>query len=79
MNFREVAEQIAALASNPALLPISIGVFGTWGTGKSTVLKLAESRLLKPKEGAKQEAADDYKSGLPIVVKFDAPILEKSL
>lgn len=63
LNFTEVADQIAMLATNPALLPISIGVFGSWGTGKSTVLKLVESRL--PKEGKGDETA-------PIVVKFDA-------
>lgn len=32
LNFTEVADQIATLATNPALLPISIGVFGTWST-----------------------------------------------
>lgn len=65
LNFTEVADQIATLATNPALLPISIGVFGTWGTGKSTVLKLVEARLPKAKE-------DGEKGSVPIVVKFDA-------
>lgn len=66
LNFTEVAEQIATLATNPALLPISIGVFGSWGTGKSTVLKLVEARLPKPAEG-EQPAVE-----APIIVKFDA-------
>jgi predicted KAP-like P-loop ATPase len=59
LNFTDVADQIAALATNPNLLPISIGVFGTWGTGKSTVLRLVETKLAKatPK---------------PIIIKFDA-------
>ena len=35
LNFTEVADQIPALATNPALLPISVSVFGSWGTGKS--------------------------------------------
>jgi predicted KAP-like P-loop ATPase len=65
LNFTEVADQIATLATNPTLLPISIGVFGTWGTGKSTVLKLVEARLPKPKE-------NEEKGSVPIVVKFDA-------
>jgi len=60
LNFTEVADQIAALATNSALLPISIGVFGSWGTGKSTVLQLVEGRL--PKSG----------DNVPIVVRFDA-------
>ncbi len=35
LNFTEIADQIATLATSPDLLPVSIGVFGTWGTGKS--------------------------------------------
>lgn len=66
LNFTEIADQIATLATSPALLPVSIGVFGTWGTGKSTVLKLVEGRLVKPKAGEKPGA------GMPVVVKFDA-------
>lgn len=63
LNFTEVADQIAVLATNPSLLPISIGVFGGWGTGKSTVLKLVEKRL--PTEGVEEENP-------PVIVKFDA-------
>ncbi len=59
LNFTELAEQVATLATNPKLLPISIGVFGTWGTGKSTVLSLVEKRL-----------KDSDPS--PIIIKFDA-------
>jgi len=66
LNFTEVADQIATLATDSALLPISIGVFGTWGTGKSTVLKLVEARLPKPKKG------DEEQTQIPIIVKFDA-------
>lgn len=66
LNFTELADQIATLATNPTLLPISIGVFGTWGTGKSTVLKLVEARLPKPDQDTEKS------SPAPIVVKFDA-------
>jgi hypothetical protein len=59
LNFTEVADQIATLATNSALLPISIGVFGSWGTGKSTVLQLVEGKLPKG-------------DNAPIVVRFDA-------
>ncbi len=61
LNFTEVAEQIATMATTSSLLPISIGVFGGWGTGKSTVLKLVESKL--PPSGQK---------GGPLIVHFDA-------
>ena len=59
LNFTELADQIATLATDPRLLPVSIGVFGTWGTGKSTVLALAEKRLRKSEPA-------------PIIIKFDA-------
>lgn len=60
LNFTEVADQIATLATTPSLLPISIGVFGGWGTGKSTVLKLVEGQLPPDKPSA------------PLIVHFDA-------
>jgi len=59
LNFTEVADQIATLATSPDLLPISIGVFGTWGTGKSTVLKLVEANLERVENP-------------PVIIKFDA-------
>lgn len=59
LNFTEVADQIATLATSPSLLPVSIGVFGTWGTGKSTVLRLVERKLQDSDPG-------------PIIIKFDA-------
>lgn len=61
LNFTEVADQIATLATSASLLPISIGVFGGWGTGKSTVLRLVEGRI-----------AAVGGANAPIVVKFDA-------
>jgi predicted KAP-like P-loop ATPase len=59
LNFTEVAEQVAELASRPEMLPISIGVFGTWGTGKSTVLKLVTKAL-----AAREKP--------PLIIEFDA-------
>lgn len=60
LNFTEVADQIAVLATNHDLLPISIGVFGGWGTGKSTVLHLVENKL----QNAKVKPI--------LIIKFDA-------
>lgn len=59
LNFTEVAEQVSALARNEHMLPVSIGVFGTWGTGKSTVLNLVRQQLLAAKPA-------------PLVIEFDA-------
>lgn len=60
LNFTEVAEQVATLVTTPDLLPISVGVFGGWGTGKSTVLRLVEAQLPSGEGNA------------VLLVKFDA-------
>lgn len=59
LNYSEVAEMIADLVADPKLLPLSIGVFGGWGMGKSSMLKLVERELYK--------STDHY-----LVIKFDA-------
>jgi predicted KAP-like P-loop ATPase len=60
LNFTELADQVATLVTTPDLLPISVGVFGGWGTGKSTVLRLIETQL---------PAGEEDKV---LLVKFDA-------
>ena len=47
LNFSEVAESVADIINTPEMLPISIGIFGDWGAGKSTILKLTEAELNK--------------------------------
>lgn len=59
LNYSEVAELIAELIADPNLLPLSLGVFGGWGMGKSSTLRLVETELNKDR--------DKY-----LIVKFDA-------
>ncbi|EOC7931046.1 P-loop NTPase fold protein, partial [Vibrio cholerae] len=59
LNFNETAESIKDLITEKSLMPISVGVFGDWGAGKSTILELTKSALASDK--------DDY-----IQVSFDA-------
>lgn len=59
LNYSEVAELIAEMIATPDLLPISLGVFGGWGVGKSSTLRLVERELSK--------AGSTY-----LVIKFDA-------
>ncbi|RWX35239.1 KAP family P-loop NTPase fold protein [Rhizobium leguminosarum] len=58
LNYSEVSEMICDLVSDDAMLPISIGVYGTWGVGKSSILQLIGTQL----------EAD----GRNLVVSFDA-------
>ncbi|GFD87003.1 ATPase [Alteromonas sp. KUL150] len=59
LNFNETAESIKDLITEKKLMPISVGVFGDWGAGKSTILELTKSALADDEE--------DY-----IQVSFDA-------
>lgn len=47
LNYSEVAELVSELITNPDLLPLSLGVFGGWGVGKSSTLRLVEAELNK--------------------------------
>lgn len=59
LNYSEVAEMVADLIGDQKLLPVSIGVFGGWGMGKSSTLKLVERELDKTPERY-------------LIIKFDA-------
>ncbi|WP_414463710.1 P-loop NTPase fold protein [Hyphomicrobium sp. DY-1] len=59
LNYTEIAELIAELIERPSLLPLSLGVFGSWGVGKSSTLRLVEAELKKN--------SDKY-----LIIKFDA-------
>lgn len=59
LNYSEIAELIADLIADKHLLPLSLGVFGGWGIGKSSTLNLVE-RILT-------ETPDKY-----LIVRFDA-------
>ncbi|MGX9981757.1 hypothetical protein [Methylobacterium fujisawaense] len=37
LNYTEVAELVAEMVGSERMLPLSLGVFGTWGTGKGRV------------------------------------------
>ncbi len=59
LNFGEVSQLAVDILAADRMLPVSIGVFGNWGAGKSSLLKLIEQSLKK----------DEKKW---IVIKFDA-------
>ncbi|MCM2356837.1 MAG: P-loop NTPase fold protein [Geobacteraceae bacterium] len=59
LNYSEVAELAKELIGNQKMLPLSLGIFGGWGAGKSSMLRLLESSL--------NESEQDF-----LIVKFDA-------
>ncbi|WP_454719119.1 KAP family P-loop NTPase fold protein [Caulobacter segnis] len=51
LNFSGVAETVAEIIVQAAGRPISIGVSGAWGVGKSSMIKLTQSALLARRAG----------------------------
>ena len=45
LNFSEVSELAVDILTTPSMLPVSLGIFGQWGAGKSSLLKLIEKEL----------------------------------
>lgn len=59
LNYSEIAEMVVEMIDDDTLLPLSLGIFGGWGIGKSSTLNLVESLL--------NEHSDRY-----LIVRFDA-------
>lgn len=49
LNYSEVSEMLVDIISDDDMLPTSIGVYGSWGVGKSTLLKLTGMGLHEKK------------------------------
>jgi len=75
LNYGELAEVIANLLGDPRMLPLSIGISGGWGTGKSSMLKLIEAKLQAATleiDGAREAGAASAAGRRFIVVHYDA-------
>ena len=45
LNFSYLSEQVAEIAEDDNLSPATIGIYGDWGSGKSTLMKLTKKLL----------------------------------
>ncbi|CRM06367.1 putative P-loop ATPase [Pseudomonas sp. 31 E 6] len=61
LNYSEVADLVVDVIRDPSMRPVTVGVFGSWGTGKSTLLNLIEHGLNPP------QGVSEF-----VVVRFDA-------
>ncbi|ELU1677456.1 TPA: ATPase [Vibrio parahaemolyticus] len=82
LNFNETAESIKDLITEKELMPISVGIFGNWGAGKSTILELTKSSLENDNEEGKEyiqihfdawmfEGFDDAKAALLETIAYE--------
>jgi predicted KAP-like P-loop ATPase len=46
LRFQYLASAVIKIVKTPHLLPTTIGVFGDWGSGKSSLLKIVEKELV---------------------------------
>lgn len=47
LGFRHLVDVVMSIVRESALLPATIGVYGDWGSGKSSLLRMVESELRK--------------------------------
>ncbi|EIJ0947496.1 ATPase [Vibrio vulnificus] len=82
LNFNETAESIKDLITEKELMPISVGIFGNWGAGKSTILELTKRSLENDDKEGKEyiqihfdawmfEGFDDAKAALLETIAFE--------
>ena len=73
LNFGSVARTVAEVIEHAHSRPISIGVSGAWGVGKSSMIKLIRGELDARAKGAGEP--DSHESGAEskfIFVEFNA-------
>lgn len=44
LNFTELASVVISVLTQRNMSPVSIGIYGNWGTGKSSLLNLIEEK-----------------------------------
>lgn len=70
LGFEDQVDDLCAVVTDPTMLPVTVGVLGDWGSGKSSLLKMANRRLRTDRTIVAQfspwriETYDDAKTAL---------------
>ena len=61
LNFGYMVDMVVDIATNRKLSPSTIGLYGDWGSGKSSLMKLAQKKI---EDGERQitEAREEFKN-----------------
>ena len=81
LNFRYMVDLIVDIATNKSLSPSTIGLYGDWGSGKSTLMKLAQNAIeQKAKEKSnsrkKEEGDNDDNISNTLCIEFNGWLFE---
>lgn len=53
LGFESYVQVLSEVALHPAIAPLTLGIFGSWGSGKTSLMRMLKQRL-DPPEGAKE-------------------------
>ena len=63
IDFEYIAELVNEIVMDDSLLPASIGVYGDWGSGKSSIMSISQEELCK-------------KDNVALIINFNAWLFE---
>lgn len=66
LGFKVHAELLIDVINDETILPVTIGVFGDWGSGKSSILQ-----IIKQKFEEKEEGSNDFKDKETLCIYFN--------
>ena len=66
LNFGYLVDLIVEIAMNRELTPSTIGLYGDWGSGKSSLMKLAQEKIEKLSKAKKETDEKDIPKTLCI-------------
>lgn len=73
LNFGYIVDLIVEIAMNRELTPSTIGLYGDWGSGKSSLMKLAQDRIEGISKAKKKKVGDTPKT---LCIEFNGWLFE---